>query len=984
MLRIRFYILIFCLSVAFHLSSQSYHFKNYTVENGLPYIQIFTIYQDSKGYLWSGGYGGLSRFDGLEFLNFSPKNGLRHHWVSSLKEDLQGRLWVGTMDGISIYENEKFTSLTESDGLPDNFILSLECDNTGKIWIGTRKGLCYYEDGKIHKISKCKGIEVRHLLRNNNQMYAGTEIGLMRWNNLTFDEEYFEKTGKTCSDVNRLCIDIKNNLWAGTSSGLYWYDKNDKQLTRFTIANSLIDENILSLYADEKGNTWVGTKSGLMKFNGTDFSYRKVTADYNANNIRCLTSDMEGNMWIGTHAGLFRFRNEDFVSYGPHDGLSNTFVFPIIRDSNKNLWVGTDGGGLFKYDRGYFKNYRTKDGLASLTVNSIIEESENKLLLGTTAGLNILRGEIISKVKSLHDTNITCIYKTKTGDTWVAIDGGTALFSGEINENSQPIAFYSFQKNQNTIQCWTFCEDAQGKLWAGTYFGGFYQWNGNNWIAQNEKFKIKSNSIFAIESDTKNNLYLSSFEGVYRIHLPSGKIDRFSEENGLSSDLVYSLLLSKDEKHLWAGTNQGACRINLHKYHSEGKKEIFVFGKNEGFKGVECNSGGVWEDDNSEIWFGTVNGLIKYNPKEFFRNSVESKLNFIHIRLGYKDTLLADGVELPHDMNNISFHYRGICFTNPEKVKYVWKLEGFDPNWSPESKVNFATFSNLPPGKYTFKVRSCNNENVWNLDPIEFSFVIAAPFYKRWWFIAATILFISAIVVIVFRFRVHQIKKEQTKEARRLVEISKNELKALRAQMNPHFLFNSLNSIMNYIIHKKDDEAIFYLNKFARLMRMILNNSEKQSVTLREEIDAIKLYVELEQMRFNNKFKFTCTIDENIDLDYEEIPTMLIQPYIENAILHGLTPSAHEGLLELNIIYKGNFLVCSVTDNGIGRKKSQEMRKDRAKEHRSLGMKISKERLRLLNQINQSSLSLKIHDLQNQNNEAAGTKVEIFVPIIHE
>ncbi len=343
---------------------------------------------------------------------------------------------------------------------------------------------------------------------------------------------------------------------------------------------------------------------------------------------------------------------------------------------------------------------------------------------------------------------------------------------------------------------------------------------------------------------------------------------------------------------------------------------------------------------------------------------------------------MESGSVLSYDLNNISFTFRGICFTNPEKVKYIFKLEGWDKSWSPETKDNAVQYSNLPAGKYTFKVRSCNNEGVWNLEPLIFKFNIDPPFWKRWWFILSLILFIIAMVIVAFRLRINQVKKQQRREAKQQVEIAKNELKALRAQMNPHFLFNSLNSIMNYIMNKNDDEAIFFLNKFARLMRLILNNSEKQQVTLSEEIDSLKLYLELEQMRFNNKFEYQIIVDAKIDAGYEEVPTMLIQPYVENAILHGLTPSKMNGNLIIELRYQGDFMVCTIKDDGIGRKKSFEMKQNQAREHKSMGMKIANDRLRLLNSINNSELSVKIDDLYDINGNAKGTSVNIFIPII--
>ena len=230
--------------------------------------------------------------------------------------------------------------------------------------------------------------------------------------------------------------------------------------------------------------------------------------------------------------------------------------------------------------------------------------------------------------------------------------------------------------------------------------------------------------------------------------------------------------------------------------------------------------------------------------------------------------------------------------------------------------------------------------------------------------------------------RIYNVKKKQRLEFERKVEMSKIELKALRSQMNPHFIFNSLNSIQHYIFTAKSDEAIKYLNKFARLVRIILNNSEKPTVTVSDDLEALKLYLELEQMRFEEKFDYEIIVDESVDTDYDIMPPLLMQPYVENAILHGLNPKPVKGKLTIKLSSRNNFLICTIIDNGIGREKASEIRRTMPfKKYKSLGMKITEDRLKILNEINNSQLSVTITDLKNSNNESLGTKVELFVPL---
>jgi hypothetical protein len=411
-------------------------------------------------------------------------------------------------------------------------------------------------------------------------------------------------------------------------------------------------------------------------------------------------------------------------------------------------------------------------------------------------------------------------------------------------------------------------------------------------------------------------------------------------------------------------------------------KNILSFGKTEGFRGMECNTGGLTLDSAGSIWFSTVNGLVKHNPVKYVNNDNEARLSFTRLKLFYDDTLLPQNAELASNLNNIRFDFMGICLTNPDKVLYIHKLEGFEKSWSPSSTQNNVTYSNLPPGNYVFKVRCCNNQGVWSMEPLTFTFSVDSPMWQHWWFILSALGFITLVVYSVFLVRLNQLKKEQEKESKTQVEIAKNELKALRAQMNPHFLFNSLNSIQHFILNNKSEEAVFYLNRFAKLMRMILNNSEKTVVTLNEEINALKIYIDLEQMRFSSLFSYEIIVDDALDADYEQIPSMLLQPYVENSILHGLVPKDAPGFLKIHFFTKNHFIYVTIEDNGIGRKKAAEIKNQSRKNHASLGMKITTDRLRLLSHVQQLEYTVNFIDLYDANGSATGTLAEIKWPIL--
>jgi two-component sensor histidine kinase len=493
---------------------------------------------------------------------------------------------------------------------------------------------------------------------------------------------------------------------------------------------------------------------------------------------------------------------------------------------------------------------------------------------------------------------------------------------------------------------------------------------------------LEENNFFAIRS-YKDHLIVATLNGIYIVNTMDNSSRYITESDGLNSELVYSIEITNKGKDLWVGTNQGINKIDLQKYFHEGKAQIISYGKQQGFMGVECNSNGIWEDKDGSLWFGTVSGLILHEPFHLKANKVPNVTLIQNIKLFSEDTLLKPGSELPSKYNSISFYYKGVCLTNPEQVRYVRKLDGLEKEWSSVSTEDYCKYTNLAPGSYTFLVKSCNSEGVWDEQPTAFPFTVLRPFYATWWFVLLVSGGTSAMVLLVVNYRINSIKRKQKEEFDRKVEMSKIELKALRAQMNPHFIFNSLNSIQHYIFNSKSDEAIKYLSKFARLVRTILNNSNKPTVTVGEDLEALRLYLELEQMRFEEKFDYEITVDPSVDADYDIMPPLLIQPYVENAILHGLNPKPGRGKLTISFRSDSSSLICTITDNGIGREKASEIKRTMpVSKHKSMGMKITEDRLRILNEVNNSNLSVNVTDLKDEKGEAAGTKVELYIPIL--
>jgi sensor histidine kinase YesM len=430
----------------------------------------------------------------------------------------------------------------------------------------------------------------------------------------------------------------------------------------------------------------------------------------------------------------------------------------------------------------------------------------------------------------------------------------------------------------------------------------------------------------------------------------------------------------------------------------------------------------IYEDKLKNMWFGTSgNGIyllkssapLEYNPPKIFSStntkteqikSVSTITNFPiidsnsriirtdalksdtippvvfinNIKINGADTTTLNYYELNHNQNNIEFNISGV-FGGKSELQYKYILEGKEKEWNYSTNTN-VYYTSLTPGNYTFKVFAMSDTGIWSKIPAVLSFSINTPFYSSLWFISSAIFLLIAVVLIIIFIinRKAQLKDKALEEEKRKVLVS--ELHALRSQMDPHFIFNTLSSIQSFITKNSSKDAVNYLSKFSKLMRGTLENTKKQKISIKDEIEILELYMDLEKLRLDNKFNYQITIDENIDIQFEEIPPMLIQPYVENAIWHGISHKTSLGLIKISFqLVNENLLKCEIEDDGVGRVRAGELNKKVGK-NTSLGMSITKERLEIINSLKNSKLNINIIDLE-ENNISKGTKIELFIPL---
>lgn len=775
-LLVYFFFLIFGLLDPVPGFGQHYNFRNYSVEEGLAVSQVFTVLQCRRGYLWVGTYGGgLNRFDGQNFTNYSTKDGLSDNAVYSLMEDRQGNLWIGTDIGINKYDGKSFTPylekdvvkqksirvifedregdiwfgtydkglgrlnlktngfsyLTSSQGLASNMVNSITPDREGNLLLGTYKGLNKYDGTKFvncRLTESLKGYDVRWvLLDHSGHHWFATNKGIRHFDGNTFTA-YTTREGLCNDEVLYAIEDSGGYLWFTTMKGVSRFDINSQTFTNYTTRQGLMDNYVDLILEDREGNFWFATDKGLSKFSGKTFTYFNTKDGLKGDSVWTIWEDDNGVISLVTEGYVTRYDRKDSSIVNEEIKWPGDYIYPWYEDRHGNVWFGT-GKKIIKYDGRVYTDLSKDKGLENLNVISIFEDSRGNLWFGTESqGVRKYDGKTFSTITTengLTDNTVYVFIEDQRGNTWIGTDNGISIY----NDNNKEFINITTSDWLTNKYVMSIIKDQKNNFWIGTYGAGVIKY-----IPSQKPGK---------EMYTK------------------GAIETFTTSDGLVDEEVL-LMIFDDNGNLWIGTNKGIGVLDIIEFEKTGKKRFKFYGKDEGFIGIECNQSAVYKDSEGNLWFGTIKGAIKYDPKEEKPNLVEPAVHITGVNLFLERELdLAGDLELAYDQNHLTFTFIGISLTLPEKVMYQVKLEGFDANWSPISRTNFATYSNLLPGEYTFKFKACNNSGVWNKTPVEYRFRIKPPFWMNWWFyVLAAAVVISSILGFI-KIRVRHLKRRQ-------------------------------------------------------------------------------------------------------------------------------------------------------------------------------------------------------------------------------
>ena len=751
------------------------------------------------------------------------------------------------------------------------------------------------------------------------------------------------------------------------------FDKKNNNFIHFFSdiynSRSLSNDYIKSIYQDKSGIIWVATAwkgvSKIDKYSNRFNHFQHLSNDENSlnnNNVWSIFQDNKGKLWIATDNGINIYdttsRKFSFLKHNPNNSNSipSNLTRLVFQDSKGFYWIGTFDAGICKYDPtsktfiNYSNDLSNPQSLSFNRINFVLEDHLKNIWIGTDKGLNLYMPENNSFKRylnnpldknSISNNGVYYMYEDKERIIWLCTLGGLNCFNPKTGE------FYCYKRNDrkyNTLssdKIFSMFEDKDGILWITTCGGGINKFNRH-----------------------------------------TGEIKYFLEENGLPNNVTYNVFEDK-LNCLWITTNYGLTCFNK-------TNETFVnYDVKDGIQSNEFNLNAAYHNlQNDEMFFGGMNGFNSFYPAKIADNNFVPPIIISGFKIFDKPEPIeisnGDSILLSYDDNFFSFEFAALDFSNPQKNKYAFKLENFDNNWNYcDAYKRFAGYTRVPPGTYTFKIKGSNSDGIWNDAGISITIIISPPWWRTWWFRIGSVFFIAFIgsYIIYNRLRTIRLKHEDEK---RMLEIEKQmfslEQTALRLQMNPHFIFNSLNSIQSFVIANDTDKAIHYLAKFSQLMRFILSHSQQSFVPVSDEIKSMSIYLDIEQLRFDNKFNYEFDIDSNIDTEFIEIPPTIIQPYIENAIIHGILNKVENGFIKISLkLLDEKYLLCTVEDDGIGREKAIEIKAHSDLKHKSRGMLITQKRLELLNERDKDMVNVTITDLKDINNVANGTKVEIII-----
>jgi len=974
-------ILIVLFFTGHFVFSQEYSYRHYTIKDGLPQSQITSIYQDSKGYMWIGTKAGLSRFDGMEFKNYHVTDGLSADFIEGMAEDTSNNLFVLTRNGYNKITEDTIISYKLDTNLHLDWHEKIIVDRDNALWarVKSKKELIRFKNGEYTFVDDQglvpDSLRIKSFFydRNKDRLYFDARL----------DGIYYLQDGKLHNywkPDRRMALHITRapdgSIYGLNKDSIYRVEKGNIQpITTSPIEGSYWGPGEW----DNRGNLYIlKNQYKIVRFDGEKL--KPFPGRFESTSAFHI--DNENNLWIGTETGVTKSISRKFLNFTQENSGIIPYVYSAVEDENNQVYFASLNEGLVRYNGNAFKKISGYDDIYSSDrfYMGAICDHNNNLILPTSHGALKYTGEEFYNIKGFQPYEaVLYVYEDP--------DNKAQLFGTErglvIREKNGDIKRYAVKPGGRPQQnITTLVKDSTGKYWIGGSKGLSFLENGKVHHLPDSDYDYEEGAI-SLYRDYKENIWLGTRKGLYFYDYHSF---RKIAESRISSYVVS--LAGVDASKLVIGMINQMATLDLQDFYQKNEESLTTYNHNNGFLGNECIQNGMFTDSRGNVWIPTSDRVVKFmpykedeiiHPPSIYLDEIK-KLNHQMEWVDLQGPVRTDSLfRMDHSINNLRFHFTGIDHSNPHGVRYQYKLEGNDEGWSEPTKSRYATYTNLEPGEYTFRVKARSSNDVWSETTASVKIHITPALWQRTWFIILCILAGTAGMAWLIYYYAQRHRLAQQRKAEYEKKMAEMKLLNVKNQLEPHFTFNALNSMAYMVLIKDHHEAYNYLCKFASMIRLSLNHSEHILRKLRDELDFVRYYLDIQKLRYDDHFDYEISIQDDLDMDFH-VPKMIVHNYVENAIKHGIKHKKEKGLIRINLFTKDSSLKIIVEDNGIGREKAAEIGSDSS----GKGLETLKEYCRIFNKYNTEKIRMDIEDLYDTSNNPAGTRVTISIPLNYE
>ncbi|KOY86141.1 hypothetical protein AD998_08265 [bacterium 336/3] len=927
------------------LQAQQPIFKHLTIELGLPSNMVYDCFQDSKGFMWFATDAGISKYNGQTFVNFTISDGLKDNENFQIREDSQGRIWFLSFNGgICYFQNGIIHNLDqklrEQNVKFNSTLVAFFEDSKKNIWLSSVIGfLCIKPDMSVSYFPQKSS--VLKFWEEKGHVYFFTREGVHILNDNLKDYSIILQLSFSYQDIIKFHTSaISPNLDDTFFYGGYKINIKTGEVQEYFQKK---ERSLLRYCQTDDSQIWIGTSTGayVMQKN-KPFSFQKAILAKEA--VTCIRKDRDNGFWFTTlNNGVFYTPSIEANKYTTQDGLLQNHISCITSDKNQNIWIGYHQFKISRFNNEKISHYDLHTPQYNYNtihrINKMLNMGDSIWVLTDQTIINFKETKGVLVQYSDYQINARGFAITK--DTlWVGGHRGV-LFQ---NKTKKDFTLYS------SYRVFSVSGSSNGTIWFSTHKGLHKLQNKKEKdFSQNPNLNVRISDILV---DRNQQVWVATLgKGLVLLNNKDSVVNVWQEKHGLNSNIVKRIFLEQKNNTLWAITNKSVYKI-------ENKKLEEVYALPIGY----LNDVHV---TNDTIWLASSEGLIKMPKREKSNYKKVVYLTDVWVN-NQKIDFQNRPIQLSANQNNLRIGFTHVSFVDTD-FYYRYKLKSNQKEWS-YTNSNMIELSSLPPDEYQISIQVASSKNIEDTPITQFQFVIKPHFWQETWFFLLVGLLMTAGIGLIWHIKYRVAYQKMMLKGK----IADLELRTLRAQMNPHFIFNILNTIQTFFLQQNIKAANKLLSQFSRLVRYVLDNTSQNFTPLQQEIEQLRNYIELEKSRF--EFETEMIVEASLQTQNVQVPSMLIQPVVENAIIHGLSPKKENKKLLICFSQENQQIKIIIEDNGVGRK-----HKSNPSNHISRGLKLIEERLSFLNLHYHNQSKMVFHDLTDKDGNALGTKVEIYI-----